>query len=69
MLHNAQLSAVCPELVESSKIAELPNHCNSIHEALRFTSQKPEPQKMKRAMKFQNGQSSGQAQMLFQEAH
>jgi len=49
---NDQLSAVCPELVESSKVANLPNPHNSIHDALRFASRMPEPQKLIRAMNF-----------------
>ena len=65
---NDQLSAVCPELVESTNIAELPNHCNSIHDALRCENKSPEPQKLIWAMKYQNGQSSGRVPMHFQTA-
>lgn len=62
-----QLSAVCPELVESRKVANLPNPHNSIHEAVRSVDKSPEPLKMKRAMKYQNGQIHGRVPM--QEHH
>ena len=68
MDYNVQLSAVCPELVESSKVANLPNPHNSIHDALRFASQKPDPLKIIRAMKYQDGQIRGRIPMHFQMA-
>ncbi|VXD14243.1 hypothetical protein MARINOS108_11822 [Marinoscillum sp. 108] len=39
---------MCPELIESRKVANLPNHHNGIHEEMRFASLRAERMKVGR---------------------
>ena len=54
---------VCPQLAESTNLAEVHQKHNGIHKALRSESKNPEPQKSPDAMKFQKVHSSGQVQL------
>ncbi len=63
MLYNVQLSVVCPQLAESTNVAEVHQKHNGSYEALRSASQIPELQKSPNAMKFQKVHWHGQVPM------
>ncbi|WP_436515412.1 hypothetical protein [Ekhidna sp. To15] len=60
---------VCPQLAESTNVAEVHQKHNGFQMALRSESQNPEPQKLLKAMKYQKVHWSGRIPIKLAKRH